>query len=323
MTFIFFTQSYASESVHEELLPVTSFSELDFIELELDEEGRYLLDLVEDPNHAAENIFTVENVGIEEAFYMLFDDKKPFLIPAEQVKNAIAIGGAAYVFQNDENIKYFSQDNQTPKLQKLSDWGEQFGSGTAAIIIAGSSYAVGKVLGNQKIQSTSFLAMKAFVYSGLATNIIKVAARRVRPNDTGDSSDWNRSLADSSFPSGHTTMAFAIGTFVAEQTKEHSKVIPIIAYSASTIAGLSRIYDDRHWASDVLFGAIIGHFVTKDVLKEDKDGAFTLTPTINAYGGPTMQLSYKPKEPKKLSKCSKDLNPVRACLREAFAKNPQ
>ena len=50
--------------------------------------------------------------------------------------------------------------------------------------------------------------------------------------------------------------------------------IPPIAYGLATLTGLSRIYSNEHWSSDVLFGAAIGYFTSKALLnyhREDKD----------------------------------------------------
>jgi hypothetical protein len=47
--------------------------------------------------------------------------------------------------------------------------------------------------------------------------------------------------------------------------KDHP-LIPIIAYSAATLIGLSRMVENRHWFSDVVAGAFLGYFTGKQVV---------------------------------------------------------
>ncbi len=68
-----------------------------------------------------------------------------------------------------------------------------------------------------------------------------------------------------SFPSGHTTVAFAAATVFAMEYKD-TKWAPILAYSASSLIGLSRIMQNAHWASDVLVGAALGFLCGRQVV---------------------------------------------------------
>jgi membrane-associated PAP2 superfamily phosphatase len=68
-----------------------------------------------------------------------------------------------------------------------------------------------------------------------------------------------------SFPSGHTTVAFAAATVFAMEYK-NIPIVPIIAYSAATSIGLSRIIQNQHWISDVLVGAALGFLSGRQVV---------------------------------------------------------
>ena len=65
-----------------------------------------------------------------------------------------------------------------------------------------------------------------------------------------------------SFPSGHATSAFAFASVISAETShwwpDTRWVIGPILYGAATLTGVSRIYNNQHWASDVLAGAAIG-----------------------------------------------------------------
>lgn len=89
------------------------------------------------------------------------------------------------------------------------------------------------------------LMFKATAYAGLTTNILKRAVGEERPNG-GD---------NLSFPSGHTTTAFAFASVVAA---EHGMGYGSWAYALATFVGLSRINDNAHHLHDVIAGASIG-----------------------------------------------------------------
>lgn len=69
--------------------------------------------------------------------------------------------------------------------------------------------------------------------------------------------------SNNSFPSGHTATAFAGAEFLWQEYKDHSIWYGISGYVVATGTGLFRIYNDRHWLTDVAAGAGIGILCTK------------------------------------------------------------
>ncbi|MFC2112629.1 phosphatase PAP2 family protein [Bacteroidota bacterium] len=68
-----------------------------------------------------------------------------------------------------------------------------------------------------------------------------------------------------SFPSVHTTLAFVSATFLYEEYKDQSIWYGIAGYSVATTTGVLRMLNNKHWMSDVFFGAGLGILTTKAV----------------------------------------------------------
>jgi membrane-associated phospholipid phosphatase len=120
---------------------------------------------------------------------------------------------------------------------------------------------------------------EAFISIGSAiafTEILKPIVRRARPADAYPNEIYTNSPTHGgSFPSGHTTLAFATATTIALQYKKWYIVVPAYLWAGSV--GYSRMYLGKHYPSDVLAGAAIGiggaymsHWLTKKLFKEKK-----------------------------------------------------
>ena len=92
------------------------------------------------------------------------------------------------------------------------------------------------------------------------TQQLKVSFHRYRPRSGSayNRFDWSDGIEENtSFVSGHTSNIFTTATVFATNYKD-VKWVPPVAYGLATLVGLSRIYDNAHWASDVMAGAAVG-----------------------------------------------------------------
>jgi membrane-associated phospholipid phosphatase len=106
---------------------------------------------------------------------------------------------------------------------------------------------------------------------------MKVFFGRARPFvDVSNNYDFQlfRGFSDDkyrSFPSGHSTNAFAFASTVSRETemwwpKSRWYIGPVM-YGGATLVGLSRMYNNQHWASDVIGGAAVGTIIGLKVVK--------------------------------------------------------
>ena len=145
--------------------------------------------------------------------------------------------------------------------------------------------AYGYLFKKEKMKTTFWLATQAYITAGLIANLLKYLTGQQRPNYYDPVTGMNNNIFHgpffaftkdkngvrppeqmySSFPSGHTTAAFAAATVFAMEYKD-SKIIPIVAYSAASLIGISRITENQHWLSDVLVGAMLGFLSGRQVV---------------------------------------------------------
>ena len=226
-------------------------------------------------------------------------DSKPRL-NSNLVKLAVAAGALVLVFPNDRSIMDFVQDHQSNVTEVAAYAGEMFGS-ELPIAVAGAGYIIGLVMKNQKIKKTSVLLAKSLLITGLIAQGLKRVFHRERPNSLGDNpyefTGPSFSGDNLSMPSGHTITAFTFATFIAEYTKGKSKIIPVLAYAAAGLGAWSRVHDGAHWASDVIVGALVGHLVTKMILKKHtKKSGISISPYMSPTGGMMVGVSYTGKQ---------------------------
>jgi membrane-associated phospholipid phosphatase len=137
-----------------------------------------------------------------------------------------------------------------------------------AIGIAGIFYLGGIVCKDQQAKESGLLGAEALLHAGIFVTALKYIAGRERPtvdNNNGNFELVNAALHESnhnSFPSGHTTSAWALATVFATQYKD-TQWVPAIAYGSAFAVGLSRIMLEKHWPGDVVAGSLLGYAIGK------------------------------------------------------------
>ncbi len=135
--------------------------------------------------------------------------------------------------------------------------GKYIGSFPVLIGTAGTTYVVGRARGSRRAQHLGMDLIEATLLSQGLTQGIKVAVRRDRPLRE----DGTRA-SGFAFPSGHAAGTFAAAT-VLQQHLGWRWAVP--TYTIASYVAMSRLVDDRHWASDVTAGAALGIIVGRSV----------------------------------------------------------
>ena len=199
-------------------------------------------------------------------------------------------GGTGMFIALDEEINSAFKNNRSIYTEKLMDIFEPFGNGAFTVPALATVYFLSHFHENEKAKRTALIATESFLITGLYTTVLKYSFGRHRPR-TGNSSTsfdgFSTNRNSNSFPSGHTSTAFAIATVVANEYEKTPYIKPI-SYGIATLTGLSRINYEAHWASDVFFGAALGYFTSKTLLRlhNNKKGQhFTIYPRADSRGG--------------------------------------
>lgn len=229
------------------------------------------------------------------------------------------------VFNKDEELMDFVQDHKTVSTEMVTSVGNLLGR-EAIVPIAAGSYFLGVVLKNGKLKQVGLFTVAAGLAAQIVTEGFKVGFGRSRPNAEMGAYDFNG--PGKSFFSGHTVGAFSLATVIAETYKD-KKWIPYVAYGLATLTAYSRMHDHKHWATDVLAGAVMGHLITKATMRlikrDDAAGGFMVYPSINPMTGDYMiNLEYSEKQKEAPFKCAKmpeGREKITACFEEAFARS--
>ncbi len=178
----------------------------------------------------------------------------------------------------DEPVHDWMKNQQSSSLDKVSkNVFEPFGA-EYSLATCGLLYGYGLLAKNRKSESTALMAAESFVLASLLVRIPKNLVGRERPNSGADAFEFRGPLKGASFPSGHTIAVFSVASVIANQYRE-TVWVPILSYSIAGLAGVSRIYDDRHWTSDVFAGAVLGIAVGNFVSQRKKESKLSVFPT--------------------------------------------
>jgi membrane-associated phospholipid phosphatase len=182
----------------------------------------------------------------------------------------VALGAAT--MSVDESIARALQRPSTQSnsfLKGTTNVFSNLGFPGSAMITAGA-YFLGLEKRSRPIAALGMHTGEAIVLGGVLAEGLQMTIGRSRPQrDINNSRDFRFGKGFSnddytSLPSAHVTVAFAAATAASREVGRSwpgaAKYVAPIGYSAATLVGFSRMYKNKHWASDVVGAAGLGMY---------------------------------------------------------------
>jgi len=203
----------------------------------------------------------------------------------------LTAGMTAALFTLDQPVQDWVQKNRREGADFVFKLASDLGNADVLAPVLASVYMSGYIFDAVRVRRFAFMAGESLAFNGLVNSSLKLLCHRHRPS-SGDASDiWDGpafSTSHVSFPSGHSYAAFSVATVAAWEFRD-SRWAPPLAYSLAALVALSRVNNNRHWASDIFFGSSIGFWGARAVIaaheRRNNERRLALTPAFQGAPG--------------------------------------
>ena len=165
-------------------------------------------------------------------------------VPSQQNAGILGLGGAGAFFAHTADDAVTKTLSGARALEEPLEAGATVGGLPFQLGAAFTAYGLGRALKNDCVAAVGGEIVQAQIVASTLVYGIKYSVGRSRPDGGGFS-----------FPSGHTTSAFASATVLQ---RHFGWKVGLPAYAAATYVAASRVQGKRHYLSDVTFGAALG-----------------------------------------------------------------
>ncbi len=151
---------------------------------------------------------------------------------------------------------------------------------TAGVLFATWGYAT--LLSDENGHRESWAMLEAAGLGSVTAYAMKYVAGREAPDQSSSPNQWRQS-GGNSFPSWHSTAAFAVGTVLAESgNDEYRWVRRLLGYGLGAATSYERLKHNAHWLSDTVAGAALGvasaHFAMRRTYGTNAESALRVLP---------------------------------------------
>jgi len=156
----------------------------------------------------------------------------------------------------DNQVQSYAQKHgfYSDKISRIGDlYGHRWGYYTTLAVIITTGIITDQ--SRQRTLSNTGLLVESILTTSAVTSIIKTISHRQRPNGRGYLS----------YPSGHTSSAFALATVIKYL---YGKYPGCFAYGMAAFVASSRINDNKHYLSDVVSGALLGTLIGRSFTRQ-------------------------------------------------------
>jgi len=237
-----------------------------------------------------------QNIGqkiLSDASIFFSDGAAYFSYPARMSSNGwiytAGIAGGLYLSMNAD--RYITDHIGRRTIESdIGNIPKKYGNALYSGIATSAIYTVGLLTGEDEVRKVGRMLFQSLAYSGVTNLALKTIFGRKRPylNDGPWKFTWFSIDNDmQAFPSGHTTVAFAFSTVLAEYF--HTLWSRIGFYGIASLTAYSRVLDNQHWFTDVVLGALVGiagglHVISQEEQRESgktSHSRVSFQPTLN------------------------------------------
>jgi hypothetical protein len=213
---------------------------------------------------------TPVHTGIRALFGDLGEDVKH--LPAMQNVYIAAIGGglALAVHPLDPTFNANLQ-SQNAGVDAVFAPGKYLGNTPEQVALSLGTYAFGRWRHQPKVSHLGMDLLQAQILTEMMVEPLKFTVRRLRPDGSNQQS----------FPSGHAAITFAAATVIERHLGWRKAVL---GYVIASYVASSRLHDNVHYLSDVVFGAAVGSIAGRTVVHHAAD-YWAFTPVSVPGGG--------------------------------------
>ena len=169
---------------------------------------------------------------------------------------ASVAGFTLAVMSQDEGTNDEIREHPTRSAENLASAFRRVGQPEIYAAVPAVIITTGLLTGEPGILRAGGRLAASVVVATAGFETIKLVSGRARPDTDRGAWAFAPFSGNGSFPSGHSTVAFALATSLSHEL--HNPIATVVLYATATGTAWSRIYNARHWGSDVVLGAALG-----------------------------------------------------------------
>ena len=192
-------------------------------------------------------------------------------LPSKQNLYIAGLGGGlalvAHAFDQTINVRVL---NQYDIVNDIFAPGKYYGNTPEQMGLSIGTWVLGRMLDKPKLSHLGMDLLRAQAVTEILVEPLKLISRRERPDGSNNQS----------FPSGHAAITFAAAEVIERHLGWRRSVV---AYAIASYVAASRLHDNKHYLSDLVFGAAVGTIAGRTVTAHGRD-VWTLAP-VGVSGG--------------------------------------
>lgn len=196
--------------------------------------------------------------------------QKTFFVKRDLIASGIAFGASVAMSTFDLRIAHWARSEG---VQGDSSRYDKFSTATRVnetplTIAAFATWGIGRLAHSETTADVGLHTFEALVLTTAVSEVLRGTIGRTRPRESPEDPFLFKpgkgftQFETRSYPSLHTAAAFATATALVGEIRirrpDATKWAAPLLYTAAMVPGLTRIYLDQHWASDVVAGGFVG-----------------------------------------------------------------